>query len=56
VSHILLGVFTLGIGNTIYSAIVNAMLIIRGTIAIIKAAIAVGKAVKLILTGEHEKI
>jgi hypothetical protein len=38
------------------SAIINAMLIISGTIALIKAAIAVGKAIALILTGVHEKI
>jgi len=39
VGNILLGVFTLGIGNAIAESITNAILIINGTIALVKAAI-----------------
>lgn len=39
VGNVLLGVFTLGIGNAIAETITNAVLIINGTIALVRAAI-----------------
>lgn len=46
-----MGVFTLGIGNAIMEGILNTIFIINGTIALVKAAIEIAKAIVGILSG-----
>jgi len=49
--NVLLGVFTLGIGNAILEGVLNAVFIINGTIALVQAAIEMAKAIGNILSG-----
>jgi hypothetical protein len=56
VGHVLFGIFTAGIGNIIMETAFNVVFIINGTLATVKAGIALAKAISDIVSNVTDRV